>query len=119
MLQYQMASTKIETLDMLLGTYQDIGDVLDGIKKYDKLFKNYPDFRKILEDYFYDILEFHHAVLVAFGKPRGEINNEHPSYVPPLPPSLSAANSTTKTGSGSLGMSGQHSRANLGRFLTA
>ena len=116
MLQYKMASTKIETLDMLLGTYQDIGDVLDGIKKYDKLFKNYPDFRNILEDYFYDILEFHHAVLVAFGKPRGEIHNEHPSYVHPSRP---AANSTTKTGNDSLGMSGQHSRANLRRFLTA
>ncbi|KAF3223024.1 hypothetical protein TWF679_004222 [Orbilia oligospora] len=64
-----VASTRIETLERLLGVYQEIGDVLHGVGKYDRLFKNYPDYRRILEIYFYDILEFHHEVLQVFAKP--------------------------------------------------
>ncbi|KAK6337077.1 hypothetical protein TWF718_009863 [Orbilia javanica] len=68
-LALMVASTRIETLERLLSVYQDIGEVLHGVGKYDKLFQNYPDFRRILEIYFYDILEFHHEVLKVFAKP--------------------------------------------------
>ncbi|KAF3137102.1 hypothetical protein TWF594_007615 [Orbilia oligospora] len=68
-LALMVASTRIETLERLLGVYQEIGDVLHGVGKYDRLFKNYPDYRRILEIYFYDILEFHHEVLQVFAKP--------------------------------------------------
>ncbi|KAF3937505.1 hypothetical protein ABW19_dt0203918 [Dactylella cylindrospora] len=64
-----VASTKVETLDKLLGAYEEIGEVLHGVDKYDKLFRNYPDIRRILEIYFYDVLEFHHEVLEVFVKP--------------------------------------------------
>ncbi|TGJ64655.1 hypothetical protein EYR41_010697 [Orbilia oligospora] len=68
-LALMVASTRIETLERLLGVYQEIGDVLHGVGKYDRLFKNYPDYRRILEIYFYDILEFHHEALQVFAKP--------------------------------------------------
>lgn len=54
---------------MLLEVYHDLGEVLHGVGKYDRLFKNHPDAREILETYFYSILEFHHAVLEVFARP--------------------------------------------------
>ncbi|KAF3933793.1 hypothetical protein ABW20_dc0103625 [Dactylellina cionopaga] len=64
-----IASTKVETLDLLLGTYEEIGEILHGVEKYDRLFRNYPDIQRILETYFYDILKFHFEVLEVFAKP--------------------------------------------------
>ncbi|EPS38655.1 hypothetical protein H072_7601 [Dactylellina haptotyla CBS 200.50] len=68
-LTLMMISTNVEELDLLLGTYQEIGETLHGVGKYDRLFKNSPDILLILERYFYDILEFHIAVLDVFTKP--------------------------------------------------
>ncbi|KAK6343601.1 hypothetical protein TWF730_011192 [Orbilia blumenaviensis] len=67
-LALMMVSTKVENLDRLLGVYEEIGEVIHGVGKYDRLFRNYPDIRRILEMYFYDILEFHHEVLELFSK---------------------------------------------------
>ncbi|KAK6526015.1 hypothetical protein TWF281_011056 [Arthrobotrys megalospora] len=68
-LALMVASTRIDTLENLLDAYQEIGEVLHGVGKYDRLFKNYPDIQRILEMYFYDVLEFHHEVLRVFGRP--------------------------------------------------
>ncbi|KAF3915933.1 hypothetical protein AA313_de0205750 [Arthrobotrys entomopaga] len=64
-----IAATKVEYLDLLLGIYQEIGDVLDGVAKYERLFVKYADIRRILEIYFYDVLKFNAEVLVVFAKP--------------------------------------------------
>ncbi|KAI0376818.1 hypothetical protein F5Y04DRAFT_285493 [Hypomontagnella monticulosa] len=64
-----IASTRIDSLDLLLGAYQDIGEALHGVGKYERLFKNYPDARDILDKYFYDVLEFHYSVLQVFSGP--------------------------------------------------
>ncbi|KAK4064835.1 uncharacterized protein Triagg1_8834 [Trichoderma aggressivum f. europaeum] len=68
-LALMVATTRINTLEMLLEVYHELGEVLHGVGKYDRLFKNHPDAREILETYFYSILEFHHAVLEVFARP--------------------------------------------------
>ncbi|KAK6507854.1 hypothetical protein TWF481_006276 [Arthrobotrys musiformis] len=68
-LALMVASARVENLERLLGVYNEIGEVLNGVGKYDRLFKYYPDYRKVLEIYFYDILEFHYQVLNTFAKP--------------------------------------------------
>ncbi|PNP57543.1 hypothetical protein THARTR1_02541 [Trichoderma harzianum] len=68
-LALMVAATRIDTLEMLLEVYHELGEVLHGVGKYDRLFKNHPDAREILETYFYSILEFHHAVLEVFARP--------------------------------------------------
>ncbi|QYS97700.1 hypothetical protein H0G86_004921 [Trichoderma simmonsii] len=68
-LALMVATTRVDTLERLLEVYHELGEVLHGVGKYDRLFKNHPDAREILETYFYSILEFHHAVLEVFARP--------------------------------------------------
>ncbi|KAH0537126.1 hypothetical protein FGG08_006059 [Glutinoglossum americanum] len=64
-----VATTRIDTLEHLLGAYEEIGEVIHGLRQYDRLFRNYPDVRKVLERYFYDVLQFHQCVLEVFARP--------------------------------------------------
>lgn len=66
---HQVATTRVETLDQLLGAYVEIGEVIHGLRQYDRLFRNYPDAKEVLEKYFYDVLHFHQCVLEVFTKP--------------------------------------------------
>lgn len=66
---HQVATTRIDTLEQLLGAYEEIGEVIHGLRQYDRLFRNYPDAREVLERYFYDVLQFHQCVLEVFARP--------------------------------------------------
>ncbi|KAK7429027.1 hypothetical protein QQZ08_004434 [Neonectria magnoliae] len=68
-LTLMIAATKVETLELLLGVYQEIGDVLHGVERYTRLFKKHFEGKQILETYFYDVLQFHTEVLKVFTKP--------------------------------------------------
>lgn len=65
----QVATTKIEALERLLDTYEEIGEVIQGLRQYDTLFRSHPDVRDVLQRYFYDILQFHQCVLRTFTGP--------------------------------------------------
>ena len=69
MASFKVAATRIDTIDLLLGVYGDIGEVIHGLDKYDRLFRNHEDVRNVLEVYFYDVLQFHHCVLDVFARP--------------------------------------------------
>jgi hypothetical protein len=66
---HQVATTRIDTLEHLLGAYEEIGEVIQGLRQYDRLFRNHPDVRGVLERYFYDVLQFHQCVLEVFARP--------------------------------------------------
>ncbi|KAK7424247.1 hypothetical protein QQX98_000515 [Neonectria punicea] len=68
-LALMVAATKVEILELLLGVYQEIGDVLHGVERYTRLFQKHSEARQILETYFYDVLQFHTEVLKVFTKP--------------------------------------------------
>ncbi|KAH7165444.1 hypothetical protein EDB81DRAFT_253192 [Dactylonectria macrodidyma] len=63
-----IAATRIDILELVLGVYQDIGDMLDGLGRYRRIFKRHPEARGILETYFDDVLQFHSGVLHVFSK---------------------------------------------------
>ncbi|KAI1125678.1 hypothetical protein F5Y10DRAFT_294447 [Nemania abortiva] len=64
-----VAGAHLETLECLLDTYVEIGEVVPGLRQYDQLFKTAPFVLEILEKYFYDILEFHRSALSVFLRP--------------------------------------------------
>ncbi|KAF2684142.1 hypothetical protein K458DRAFT_279973, partial [Lentithecium fluviatile CBS 122367] len=64
-----VASTRIDTLERLLDTYVEIGEVIPSLQQYDKLFENFPAVKEVLEWYLYDILQFHRKVLDLFARP--------------------------------------------------
>ncbi|RYP07648.1 hypothetical protein DL764_002385 [Monosporascus ibericus] len=55
-----VAGTRIDTLERLLDTYVEIGEVIPGLQQYDQLFKNCPAVREILELY---LLKRHRTLL--------------------------------------------------------
>ncbi|KAH7145693.1 hypothetical protein B0J13DRAFT_525217 [Dactylonectria estremocensis] len=61
-----IATTRINILELVLGVYQEIGDVLDGLGRYRRIFKKHTEARGILETYFDDVLQFHSGVLRVF-----------------------------------------------------
>lgn len=65
----KVAGTRIDTLESLLDTYVEIGEVIPGLQQYDQLFKNCPAVREVLERYLYDILQFHRKALDIFARP--------------------------------------------------
>jgi hypothetical protein len=62
----QIASNRLETLELLLDTYVEIGEVIPSLRQYELIFKNYPYLREVLESCFHDILEFHKEALDVF-----------------------------------------------------
>ncbi|KAK3395111.1 hypothetical protein B0H63DRAFT_518180 [Podospora didyma] len=67
--QCGIAKGKTDTLDLILGTYGEIADVIHGVKEYDRLFQHHEEARRVLEICFDDILRFHQAVLEVFARP--------------------------------------------------
>lgn len=65
----KLAASSIEALECLLDTYAEIGEVIPGLRQYDRLFQNCPVVREVLEKYFYDILQFHRSALDVFARP--------------------------------------------------
>ncbi|KAK6857173.1 hypothetical protein PG995_007360 [Apiospora arundinis] len=68
-LALMMASTRVQTLELLLDTYAEIGEVIPSLWQYEALFKEAPAVLEVLEKYFCDILEFHRNAMDVFGRP--------------------------------------------------
>ncbi|KAK4209150.1 hypothetical protein QBC37DRAFT_378333 [Rhypophila decipiens] len=67
------AGTWVETLDCLLDTYKEIGDVLPGLAQYKSLVPKHPFIKVHLENYYCTVLEFHRKALDVFSSSRGLI----------------------------------------------
>ncbi|ETS75549.1 hypothetical protein PFICI_12493 [Pestalotiopsis fici W106-1] len=63
------ASTCVETLDLLLDTYAEIGETLPGLAQIGTLFKDYDEVGKQLKNYYCDVLEFNKSALEVFSRP--------------------------------------------------
>ncbi|KAF2993718.1 hypothetical protein E8E14_000319 [Neopestalotiopsis sp. 37M] len=64
-----MAGTWLDSLDTLLETYAEIGEILPSLKQYQSLFKRYSFVTSYLESYYCDILEFHRIAFQVFTRP--------------------------------------------------
>jgi hypothetical protein len=65
----KVAGARLETLECLLDTYVEVGEVIPGLRQYDQLFEAAPLVLETLERYFYDILEFHRNAMEVFSSP--------------------------------------------------
>ncbi|KAM0431361.1 hypothetical protein ACHAPT_005337 [Fusarium lateritium] len=63
-----IARNRLETLEVLLDTYVEIGEVIPSLRQYEQMFRNYPYLREVLERCFHDILEFHKEALNVFSR---------------------------------------------------
>ncbi|KAK7973119.1 hypothetical protein PG988_007253 [Apiospora saccharicola] len=68
-LALMMAGTRVQTLEQLLDTYVEIGEVIPSLQQYESLFKDAPAVLEVLERYFCDILEFHRNAMDVFARP--------------------------------------------------
>ena len=64
-----MASTLVQTLELLLDTYVEIGEVIPSLQQYETLFKESPAVLEVLMKYFCDILDFHRNAMNVFNRP--------------------------------------------------
>lgn len=53
----------------ILDVYEEIADALDNLTFFQGLMKSDERFSGILEDYFSDVLRFHHSILDFFSRP--------------------------------------------------
>jgi len=58
----------VSSFDKLLDVYAQIGDVIPGLQQYRGTFERYPAVATVLEDYYSDILTFHHEALRVFNR---------------------------------------------------
>lgn len=65
----KIASTRVQTLEQLLDTYVEVGEVIPSLQQYDTLFEEAPAVLEVLEKYFCDILEFHRNAMDVFARP--------------------------------------------------
>lgn len=65
----KVAGARVETLECLLDTYVEIGELIPSLQGYEQLFKAAPAVLDILERYFCDILEFHRSAMDVFARP--------------------------------------------------
>lgn len=68
-LRRQVASTWVESFDVLLDAYEEIGEKLPQLLEYGELFERHAHMRKVLELMYGDILEFHRRALKFFSRP--------------------------------------------------
>ncbi|KAK4205537.1 hypothetical protein QBC40DRAFT_36628 [Triangularia verruculosa] len=68
-----IAATWVDTLDCLLDTYSEIGEILPGLAQYRKLLPGHPHIRVHLENYYCDVLEFHRKALDVFARPSWKV----------------------------------------------
>ncbi|KAI0098044.1 hypothetical protein GGR51DRAFT_565932 [Nemania sp. FL0031] len=64
-----VATARIESLECLLDTYAEVGEVIPSLQQYDEIFRTAPCVLEVLEKYFCDILEFHKNALDVFTRP--------------------------------------------------
>ncbi|KAI9869334.1 MAG: hypothetical protein M1813_000123 [Trichoglossum hirsutum] len=64
----QTASTLEESFDQLLNAYEQIGERMPQLQKYEEIFSLDPRMQKVLEQYYEDILEFHRRALKFFSR---------------------------------------------------
>ncbi|KAI0878364.1 hypothetical protein GGS24DRAFT_518152 [Hypoxylon argillaceum] len=64
-----LAAARVESLECLLDTYVEVGEIIPSLQQYDQLFKAAPCVLEVLEKYFCDILEFHQNALSVFARP--------------------------------------------------
>ncbi|KAI0402399.1 hypothetical protein F4802DRAFT_375189 [Xylaria palmicola] len=64
-----VAASRVESLECLLDTYVEVGEIIPSLQQYDQLFKAAPCVLEVLEKYFCDILEFHQNALGVFARP--------------------------------------------------
>lgn len=62
----QIASTWVESLDILLNAYEEISENIPQLLAYQQLFEKNPHMRRVLELMYGDILEFHRHALKIF-----------------------------------------------------
>ena len=62
----------MSSFDKLLDAYAQIGDAMPGLQQYQGTFDSYPALATVLEDYYSDILTFHHEALRVFNRSRWE-----------------------------------------------
>ncbi|KAF2993562.1 hypothetical protein E8E14_000024, partial [Neopestalotiopsis sp. 37M] len=63
------ANSYLDTLDVLLDTYGEIGEILPGLLNFETLYRQYPPVGKQLENYYCDVLEFNKSALEVFSRP--------------------------------------------------
>ncbi|KAI0536611.1 hypothetical protein GGR58DRAFT_381624 [Xylaria digitata] len=63
------ASTWVETLDLLLDTYVEIGEILPGLTQFRDFLGQHPFLKVHLENYYCDVLDFHRNALDVFSRP--------------------------------------------------
>lgn len=64
-----LVAARVESLECLLDTYVEVGEIIPSLQQYDQLFKAAPCVLEVLEKYFCDILEFHQNALSVFARP--------------------------------------------------
>ncbi|RYP14230.1 hypothetical protein DL765_006510 [Monosporascus sp. GIB2] len=65
-----ISRTYLDSFDKLLDAYAQVGEVMRGLADYQTTFEKYPTLAYVLEDYYFDILEFHKAALPVFRRPK-------------------------------------------------
>ncbi|ETS80318.1 hypothetical protein PFICI_07847 [Pestalotiopsis fici W106-1] len=68
-LMLMIASSKLETLEFLLDTYVEFGELIPHLQQYDRLFASSPSVLEVLGRYVEDILRFHQNALKVFSRP--------------------------------------------------
>ncbi|KAK5631888.1 hypothetical protein RRF57_007602 [Xylaria bambusicola] len=63
------ASTWVETLDLLLDSYVEIGEILPGLAQFRDFLGRHPYLKVHLENYYCDVLDFHRNALDVFSRP--------------------------------------------------
>ena len=74
----QIASTWVESFDVLLDAYEEISENLPQLLEYSELFKRHAHMRKVLELMYGDILEFHRRALKFFSRPSEFCTPDYP-----------------------------------------
>lgn len=64
----QIARAHIDTFGKLLGSFAQIGGAIPSLMAYRATFKKHPTLATVLEDYYSDILRFHHEALEVFNR---------------------------------------------------
>ncbi|KAL6918241.1 hypothetical protein FSST1_009736 [Fusarium sambucinum] len=64
-----MAMTWTNSVKDILDVYEEIADALGNLVFFHTLIRQNDQLKRILEDYFSDILRFHHSILDVFSKP--------------------------------------------------
>ncbi|KAI0907154.1 WD40 repeat-like protein [Ustulina deusta] len=65
-----IARTYVDSFDKLLDVYNQVGNAIPGLLRYQTAFEEHPPLATVLEDYYSDILGFHQAALSIFTRPR-------------------------------------------------